>query len=327
MEQGTSCSRPLHGFTLAELLVVIAIIGVLIALLLPAVQAVRASARRTQCAHHMRQAALGLLTYEQQLRHFPPGTYNYIDDSTASPLPAYSNSMNRRGWMHDLLPFIEEAGLYDRFVMFMASGTAMYGAVDFPDRGSIVRTLMCPDDPLGPKVKTFDGPGWAPQGFSGNLVVCAGGTSFNPGGALGSARLDGMFFAGSRVKAADVRDGMSKTALVSELILMADTTGHDTRGRYYNPSHGGVMFSAIYPPNTPVPDRVAWCVDNPLPPAPVFWPPWGSDIYSLARSYHQGGVQMAAADASVRFVSNTIAPDVFKALSTRKGDEQVGAWD
>ena len=95
--------RPLAGFTLVELLVVIAIIGVLVALLLPAIQAAREAARRTQCSNNLKQISLGLNNYHDTYRTFPPGAWNE------------ANRGNRLAWTVFILPFIEQSALYEQY--------------------------------------------------------------------------------------------------------------------------------------------------------------------------------------------------------------------
>lgn len=103
-------SRPLHGFTLVELLVVIAIIGVLVALLLPAIQAARESARRSQCQNNLKQLALGWMNHESMIGHFPTGGWGHrwIGDADRG-----SGLNQPGGWIYNTLPFIEQQALHD----------------------------------------------------------------------------------------------------------------------------------------------------------------------------------------------------------------------
>lgn len=308
----TPLPRRRSAFTLIELLVVIAIIAVLIGMLLAAVQKAREAANRVKCQNNMKQTALALHTYHDSNGHFPQGTYGLIDEWYHSP-------QNRRSWMHDTLPFLEQNELYAEFDTFMAGGSS---ALDFLKNPTIVPSLMCPSDPQSPKLHTFWGGAGPTQGFSGNLVVCAGNDYFNAGGPPNSAKLNGTLFAQSRVRIEDVTDGTAHTALISELILSPDVTDHDIRGRYYNPTHSGVAFSTRLPPNTMVPDVFDWCSAHPVPQAPCV--SGSNNIFVLARSYHTAGVNCAMVDGSVRFVPNTIHADVWKAMGSRDGNEIPG---
>jgi prepilin-type N-terminal cleavage/methylation domain-containing protein/prepilin-type processing-associated H-X9-DG protein len=308
-----------RGFTLVELLVVIAIIGVLVALLLPAVQAAREAARRTSCSNNMKQTALGLHNHHDTYLYFPHGSYEYID-TTNSPGPApYLANQDRRCWFHDLLPFIEQRPMFDKFEAFMSTGQS---ALWFPERHTVVKSVTCPSDALTPKIKTYIGPGWSEyQGFSGNQIALASSTYFNPGGPANSISLDGIFYTVSRTRMGEIKDGTTNTALITELILSADTVAHDIRGRYHNSAHGGVFFSTRLPPNTKVPDQLNWCSPQPAPKAPCIYT--GTDIFVLPRSYHPGGVNLAMADGSVRFMRENVTQPVFQAMGTRDGGESL----
>jgi prepilin-type N-terminal cleavage/methylation domain-containing protein len=310
------------GFTLIELLVVIAIIGILIGLLLPAVQKVREAANRLKCQHHLKQLGLALHNYHEAHGFFPHGTYNYIDGTGSTP-PPYNNTQDRRCWMQDTLPFLEQEPLFKEFDAYMSTGAS---ALYFPDSTTIVPTLMCPSDPVNPKLKTWNPGGGRDhsQGFSGNYVLCAGNDYFNPGGLVSSASLNGLFYALSRTRLTDITDGTSNTAMSSELILTPDLHDNDIRGRYYNPAHCGTLFSTRIPPNPNVPDQFDWCSSYPVRGAPCIWT--STNIFVSPRSYHVGGVNLGLADGSVRFVSNGVNPVTFKALGSRDGNELVGDY-
>ena len=315
-------SRP--AFTLIELLVVIAIIGILVALLLPAVQSARESARMMQCAANLKQLGVALHNCHEAKGHFPHGTYNYIDSTFYTP-PPYNNMQDRRCWMHDTLPYLEQGPLYEKFDAYMDKPPSC--ALGFPELDTAIPTLMCPSDPVSPKLHTFWGDfGNETQGFSGNMVVCAGNDYFNRGGVENSAKLNGLFFAVSKVRMGDISDGTSNTAMSSELILTPDVTSHDIRGRYYNPAHSGVAFSTRIPPNTMVPDQFNWCPpwEDQIPRAPCTWT--GTNIFVSARSYHPGGVNLGMADGSVRFITDHIDPVTFKAMGSRNGGELSGKF-
>jgi prepilin-type N-terminal cleavage/methylation domain-containing protein/prepilin-type processing-associated H-X9-DG protein len=317
-----ACRRSRAAFTLLELLVVIAIVAILIALLLPSVQKVREAATRAQCINNLKQLALALHAYHDSHKHFPHGTYNDIDGTGTTP-PPYNSKQDRRCWMHDTLPYLEQANLYRDFDAYMSTGgSALY----FPGNTTAVPTLMCPLDPLNPKTKTWNPGGGADksQGIHGNYVLCAGDDYFNPGGPANSAKLDGLFFARSRVRLPDITDGTSNTALASEIILSADVTDNDVRGRYYNPAHCGTLFSTRIPPNTLVPDQFDWCSSRPNPRAPCIWT--STNIFISPRSYHPGGVNLGMADGSVRFVADAVDPATFKALGSRAGGEPPGEF-
>lgn len=315
MRSARSRSR---AFTLVELLVVIAIIGILIGLLLPAVQSAREAARRAQCQNNMKQVALAMHTHHAAKQKLPIGNYNEIDNTGVTDWPG--NKYDRRCWFHDILPYVEQTAMYDRFIAYIETGGSALG---FPQLDTVVPTMMCPSDPLGPKLFTFwGGIGTPTQGFSGNIVGCGTDNYMNLGGTAKSREATGVLFALSKVRIEDIKDGTTQTALISELILSPDTDSHDIRGRYHNPGHGGVLFSTRLPPNNLVPDQLDWCANKPVPQAPCVW--LSEPIFVSARSYHIGGVNMAMCDGSVTYISDGIDSIIYKSIGSRAGKEVVG---
>ena len=138
-----------RGFTLVELLVVIAIIGILVALLLPAVQAARESARRTQCGNHLKQIGLAVLNYESARGKFPSGAV-YRTTSNRRPEGVFTN------WAIEILPFIEQSALYDRY------DQTLYNTHpdNLPVLATPLPTMLCPsrfeEEELGNPVQLSD---------------------------------------------------------------------------------------------------------------------------------------------------------------------------
>ena len=306
------------GFTLVELLVVITIIGILISLLLPAVQSAREAARRLQCSNHLKQLALALHNYHVAQRQFPIGQFVYIDAHAP-------DGWLRQSWFYAVLPFMEQQALADTYQQHIGSSsrTGSFSYTNMPDKAVVVPGFMCPSDGANPKVHNGSSTS-NQQGFHGNYVLNGGSTFFNEGGNTNSANLNGLFQVLSGVRIEDIRDGASNTLLASELILVPDGTvgtgQEDIRGRYHNVRHAGALFSTRYPPNTSEPDRHNYCINN-IKQAPCTYT--GTDVIVSARSYHSGGVNTALADGSVRFVSNSIDATLFQKLGTRAGNEVV----
>jgi prepilin-type N-terminal cleavage/methylation domain-containing protein len=331
--------RPIYllkAFTLVELLVVIAIIGVLVALLLPAVQSARESARRSQCVNNLKQYGLATLSFEAAHSRFPLGTTNDLNRGGITAIPN-----DRYCWFHDMLPYIEQVALSDGLKEHLKTAKNASVMNYLPALSAIIPSAMCPSDPASPKTETAapslpplsNGPG---QGFHGNYMGCATSGFFDkidPEGTLQwaeryqgmnglkiSRNLDGIIFPKSKVTMSQVTDGSSNTLLYSELILVKDGTLNDIRGRYSNPIHGNVYFSTRRTPNSSEPDRHTWCGGSQAPPeAPCITPNRGLAL--AARSYHTGGVNACNADGSVHFISDSINPIVYRAFGSRDGEE------
>jgi len=319
-------SRRSSGFTLIELLVVIAIIAILIGLLLPAVQKVREAAARAKCSNNMKQIAIALHAYHDANNVFPMGQYN---DFYANDAPWI-----RGCWVQPTLPYLEQANLYQIYDASRKVQSTPDWALLCPNKDTLVPSLVCPSDPSSPKTTTIDtntvtfpnGTTQAStqQGLHTNMVVCGGsGLVIRPGQTT-----NGMFAVKSKTKMTDISDGTSNTFMVSEILVVPDNSsngGNDLRGRYCNSWYGNSWFIAFNPPHSSVADRVGYQGVNFLPSAPstnVGTGTAASNAVGLAaRSGHTGGVNVALADGSVRFVSNNITLTTYQAMGTRAGGE------
>ena len=215
-----------RGFTLIELLVVIAIIAVLIALLLPAVQQAREAARRSQCKNNFKQIGVALHNYHDTFRVYQPGLYNNINQwSTLA-------ASERIGWLSALLPYIDQAPLYNQWQTAFAAGT---NGLAFAGRFTVLPVLMCPSDPNAGKMS-----GWT-NGFAGNLLLSGGARAWgvqNTATDSAGGTPTGLFYTNSSVAIRDVTDGTSNTIMSSEINLVPDggatlagcADGNDPRG-------------------------------------------------------------------------------------------------
>lgn len=294
-----------HGFSLVELLVVIFIIGVLTSLLLPAVQAARASARRTQCLNNIRQLGLGLLKYEQANKKFPAGNEIHGQTSWWS-------------WIVRILPELEESTLYNRVNLntyaFNDSNHAVYG--------QIINLLGCPEDPLAHRVgnPACGGQAWCDYAYTDYLGVT--GTQGGAKAKLDGYKADGMFpDTNICVELRSVTDGTSHTLFVGERPVVDFFT---PEGEDHATFYGDFGWWA------------AGCGDD--------WPPRGrgdnildssqglfagdpethADVFHWW-SLHSNGAHFAFVDGSARFLSYDIDHNVILALSSRNGGESLDA--
>ena len=313
-----------RGFTLIELLVVIAIIAVLIALLLPAVQQAREAARRSQCKNHLKQLGIALHNYHDSHRVFTPGQMDgmgcYIRLSGCIVPATGGGGSDDICWMHMILPYIDQANLYNKLNF---GGTVGRAGASATDRATIIPMLGCPSDPNSLQTDPSSAFG---SGFNGNYLLCgAGTTTMGPQASATVMTRDGMFRPLSSTQMRDVTDGTSNTVMGSEIILSSGPS--DVHGNYWASVRAGVLMTTFYPPMTSVGDKM----DDPLPGAQCF-PMTGlipcssssaDDQNVSARSLHTGGVHVLMADGAVRFVSANIDRTTFQRLGSRNGGEVI----
>ena len=303
------------GFTLIELLVVIAVIGILIALLLPAVQSAREAARGMQCSNNLKQLALAMHSHHEAHEGLPYGTL----DEISTP------NRGRDTWMQQSWPFIEQEPLYEQY---MAWGGRW--VMDTPPqiKDAVISTFVCPSDPGAPGFGGGGGYRSGGYGFQGNYVGCAddGYIRINRPGypGYGIHTLRGVFYANSSTRLGEIKDGTSNTLLFSEVKIRGKKgdDGWGGGGGYWGGGqHAAFGFTTMETPNTSLADRVWRCKDVSFPGSPCL--SVGDDINKtvFARSYHSGGVNAAMVDGSVRFVSENIALSPWKAMGSRDGNE------
>ena len=313
----TTPSQTRLAFTLIELLVVIAIIAILVALLLPAVQQAREAARRSSCKNNLKQIALGMHNYHDVHGVFPYGSRTAGDNAAVH---------ERETWMQQLLPFIEQAPLYEAYSSNTVSGI---WSVPSSIAAQPISVLMCPSDPSAP------GFNYAGH-FEGSYVGCAGSTaikvrSLDPK----QTQMEGIFYLHSRIEFRSIVDGTTNTLMFSEAIIRGiNGDGWGAGGQYWGGgSRGSSMFTTLEPPNTPIADENYSCKSTDWPNAPCVeiqdrsTSPYGLyTMQNFARSYHTGGAQFAMADGSVRFISENIDRGTYHALGTRHGGETLGEF-
>ncbi|MEX0725921.1 MAG: DUF1559 domain-containing protein [Planctomycetaceae bacterium] len=314
--------RVSRGFTLIELLVVIAIIAVLIALLLPAVQQAREAARRTQCKNNFKQIALGLHTYHDSFKVFPPGCVR----GGGSGGWGYQTNNETSAWPMMILPYVDQANIYNQLNF---STTNWYPGCTFSVPNCTyaqqpVGVFLCPSDPEGLK-GLWASAGWACVGGDdsrgharSNYAAMADSRNRINSSAYSSCgtcfpRTDGngLFFNRSRIAIGDILDGSTNT------IMLAEVTGGANLDQGWDWFGTGMLVDTRITPN-----------------GPGTWPSGGgvflnvreTDFPQGASSYHEGGIQVAMGDGSVRFLSENINYATYQALASRRGNEVIGEF-
>ncbi len=297
-----------NGFTLIELLVVIAIIGVLVGLLLPAVQTAREAARRSACSNNVKQLGLALNNYHDARRQFPSAQ----SDKKVSLL--------RATWFLYTLPFLELNTLYDQIdweqnLVFIRTPRNVIETQ--------IATIRCPSDFVAPTKK--------PRGVYSNY-----GANYGAYPMFGS-NADGVVFYESETQIKDITDGTSKTMLLGESLVspaIGDTynVAYEPRGCIWDSEQGGAIFSARVEPNSATADSFAYCQTS----TDSYWikhTPCSAAAtvgrHYAARSLHAGLVMVGMVDGSVRSVSNDVEswqPGATVDNSTQWQPSWLGVW-
>lgn len=339
---------PRRAFTLIELLVVIAIMAVLMGLLIPAVQKVRAAAQRTECQNHLKQICLAVINYETNRGSLPtafPGSPKPPHEN----LPAYFHSWSA---LAQINPFLEQEVIFNKMNLELPVYLPPLFTISPDNQFAVqqtIRIFLCPSDTIQSLGGGYGLPSLGPT----NYAVCLGSGTTGGAAPFGSPwDADGAFRAKAPLRTADIRDGASNTAGVSESTLgegpesfngpmpataqrvysyvnpgtnlseaacANSTTWNRERRRGYLWATGEIRsasYNHFFRPNDPTPD----CVSNAILPGAQVLTAVG---FRAARSLHSGGVNVAFCDGSVRFVNDGISRDTWRALGTRSGGELI----
>jgi prepilin-type N-terminal cleavage/methylation domain-containing protein len=297
------------AFTLVELLVVIAIIGILIGMLLPAVQSVREAARRTHCQNNIRQMGLGIMNYDTTFKKYPAGWTT--SDGLAISEPGW-------GWSATILPFMEGQNIHDNIDFNLAIDDHLHEDII----QASMPVFLCPSDPTD-KILNMDSHidghdhddddhddlvHFDDDDDDHHGAIWAGRSNYS--GVFGSTEIEdsplagnGAFYGNSRVRHADFKDGTSNTFIVGERTNEL----------------GPISWVGVIPELEEPLARIVGAADHS--------PNDREGHFEDFRSHHSGGINVVLGDGSTHFISTSIDESVFQALSTLDGGEIVSIED
>ena len=277
-----------RAFTLVELLVVIAIIGILVSLLLPAVQAAREAARRTQCANNLTQLILAVQNYETAHLLYPPGTIDKSGPIVNAPQGYHHN------WLTHLLPYMEEKNTYNH----VDFNVGVYDAKNAPVRQVHVATFLCPSNPYR---------------SSDDIALSSYAGSHHDLEAPIDADNHGVFVLNSGIRYEDISDGTAHTIFIGERIHLQESPkdlGWMSGTRWTLRNTGSVLNAALdrsrsqSSQSRQAENEDAASSGGPLP-------------VGGFGSYHPGGAQFAFGDGHVQFLSESMALDILQQYGHR----------
>jgi len=319
------------GFTLVELLVVIAIIGILISLLLPAVQAAREAARRMQCCNNLKQIALALQSYTASMQTFPPGavlkpdypSYSKWYDPWGDEAAMEGAGLHGTSWMLQILPFIEQGVLYKEWDFTKnAKDNWAVAEVDIP-------AFYCPSrrDGVRRRDETIMFEGWQNGGtdYGGCIGRCNGWRNQCSAGSVshrflyGSTLFDpekkGIFGPNTATAFSDIRDGSSNTIIVGEmqrLVPDAAATGYDKTNKTSNDGWALAGVATLFTTAVAGEGGDSGHTGG-----------MNNEFFESPGSQHPGGAQFGLADGSVRFISENIDSIMFSWMGSMADGEVV----
>lgn len=297
------------AFTLVELLVVLAIIGMLVSLLLPAVQAAREASRRISCSNNLKQVGLALHLYHDIFQQLPPGWWGYAPATRAENWQGEPGW----GWCAAILPYVEQRTLSESAIHFELP---IHDPRNQQAREAHLPVFCCPSDAghrtfLLEAADDHDHGGHGPGCLfpltmaTGNYVGMFGTQDMHDVCEHGPCRGNGTFFLNRGVQLAEIKDGLSNTLMVGERTswLSHSTWVGAVAGSEHGPAR--VVGVGFYPPNAEG--------------------TYENKVHAFS-SAHPSGTQFVLGDGSVRLIAETIDRDAYRSLCTRAGGDVVGSF-